>query len=222
MVTIDGQKVAGRLELLDEEPVSKTNQTTYARSVRFWPTNPEAFSGKQWLTLTVAQQVTAYNNFAMEQALQQDFAIMRRARAIVVADTLQLVRGTAATVNVAVLPAEAAAGKTLRVLNCNSQVAAADADSYVLDAQGRATVTVTSLLSGSTNLVYVLDETPLEARTFVLVTKLTTDIQGVVDDADSHAGLAAGQWRIYTLSGQRLLSPRRGMNIVDGKKVVVK
>ena len=82
-------------------------------------------------------------------------------------------------------------------------------------------MTVTSLLSGSTNLVYVLDETPLEARTFVLVTKLTTDIRGVVDDADSHAGLAAGQWRIYTLSGQRLQSPRRGLNIIDRKKKVV-
>ena len=43
-----------------------------------------------------------------------------------------------------------------------------------------------------------------------------------MDDADSHAGLAAGQGRIYTLSGQRLQSPRRGMNIVDRKKVVVK
>ena len=37
-----------------------------------------------------------------------------------------------------------------------------------------------------------------------------------------HADKGQGNKNIYTLSGQRLTSPKKGINIVGGKKVLVK
>jgi ribosomal protein L13 len=158
----------------------------------------------------------------MEQTFQQEFAIEQRPRSIVAADTLVADYGTAATLTVQALPAEAAAGKTLLAQSYATDVAVTDATQYTLDAQGRATITVNTLLTGVTRVNYQLAGTDVVAGTTVIVRKAeTTGIDGIADrDASQRQSQAAGQ-RIYNLSGQRLTAPKRGLNIVDGKIMVV-
>lgn len=221
LVTVDGQKVPGRLELLDEEAVSTTDATTYARYVRFWPSDAAAFQGQSALTLTVASQATAYNGFPMEQTFQQEFAIEQRPRSIVAADTLVVDYDTATTLTVQVLPAEAAVGKTLLAQSYATDVAVTDATQYALDGQGRATITVNPLLTGVTRVNYQLAGTDVVAGTIVIVRKPdTTGIDGIVEN-DGYRHSQAAPQRIYTLSGQLLTAPKRGLNIVDGKIEVV-
>lgn len=52
-------------------------------------------------------------------------------------------------------------------------------------------------------------------KEFLFTDNLSTDINGVAIDADTTAP-------IFSLSGQRLNAPRKGINIIGGKKVVIR
>lgn len=64
-----------------------------------------------------------------------------------------------------------------------------------------------------TAIITVTTDNGLKAECFVMV-QLASGISTV--DADSEAE------PVYTLSGQRLVAPRKGLNIVGGQKVIVK
>ena len=70
---------------------------------------------------------------------------------------LQMAIGDSRELNVAVVPAEAGAGKTLRLLTTSNQLVEMSANEVVLDAEGKATVTVTGKTEGSTNVMLTID-----------------------------------------------------------------
>ena len=64
-----------------------------------------------------------------------------------------------------------------------------------------------------TAIITVMTDNGLKAECFVMV-QLASGISSVgVDSEDAP---------VYTLSGQRLAAPRKGLNIRGGKKIVVK
>lgn len=68
-------------------------------------------------------------------------------------------------------------------------------------------------LKEGTAIISVNTDNGLKAECFVLV-NATEGVQAITTD-DANAP-------IFTLSGQRLEKPRKGVNIVGGRKVVVK
>ena len=185
-VTVGDEKVAGSIELVNEEAVSDTDPTTYARRVRFIPADPQALIGQSTLTLFVNQQVKAYNNLLMEQNYNQPLSIEARVHNLDADKTLQLSPGAEKTIAVTALPAAAAAGKTIIVATASDDIAKVEVSEYTLDQEGKASVAVKGGMQGTTVVTILLDGTTVEAETTVTVRFIKGDVNGdgAVDIAD--------------------------------------
>jgi hypothetical protein len=72
LVTSNGKQVAGTVTLLDEQKSYGDASVTFARKVRFVPS--EEFTAKQ-ITLTVSNRVRSYADVPMAQTFQQNFDV---------------------------------------------------------------------------------------------------------------------------------------------------
>ena len=175
-VMVGKKTVTGTIKLLNEE-VSREGETeTFASKVRFNAAKP--FDGKE-VTLMVSNRVKSYADIRMQDDFSQKFTIEEEVRQIDCKELVKAAYGHGSTVSVAVLPASAAAGKTLRVKSSSAMILSTDAESLVLDKNGMAEIKVHGELPGTAALTFSVDGYDLTATTTVnVVTTLLGDVNG--------------------------------------------
>ena len=175
-VMVGKKAVTGTIKLLNEE-VSREGETeTFASKVRFNAAKP--FEGTE-VTLMVSNRVKSYAGIRMQDDFSQRFTIEEEVRQIDCKELVKAAYGHGSTVSVAVLPASAAAGKTLRVQSSSAMILSTDAESLVLDKNGKAEIKVHGELPGTAALTFSVDGYDLTATTTVnVVTILLGDVNG--------------------------------------------
>ena len=175
-VMVGKKAVTGTIKLLDEE-VSREGETeTFASKVRFNAAKP--FEGTE-VTLMVSNRVKSYAGIRMQDDFSQRFTIEEEVHQIDCKELVKAAYGHGSTVSVAVLPASAAAGKTLRVKSSSAMILSTDAESLVLDKNGKAEIKVHGELPGTAALTFSVDGYDLTATTTVnVVTILLGDVNG--------------------------------------------
>lgn len=175
-VMAGGKAVEGTIELLNEEVTREGETETFASKVRFNAVKP--FEGKE-VTLMVSNRVRSYAGIRMQDDFSQQFTIEEEVRQIDCKEMVKVAYGHNSTVSVAVLPASAAAAKTLRVKSSSAMILSTDAESLVLDKDGKAGVKVHGELPGTAALTFSVDGYDLTATTTVnVVTILLGDVNG--------------------------------------------
>lgn len=175
-VTQNDEKVAGTVTLLNEEMAYEDKSETYASKVRFVFDQP--ITAKE-ITLTVVNSVKSYAGLQMQDVYTQTFAIEQEVEGIVADSLVSMYYGGEHTLTVKVIPAAAAAGKTLVVTSSSPMILGVDTDSIVLDNSGEAVLTVSGELPGMGAISYSLVGYDYRASTLVEVvynnTKMTAN-----------------------------------------------
>lgn len=175
-VTQNGEKVAGTVALLNEEVAYEGKSETYASKVRF--VFDQAVTAKE-ITLTVVNSVKSYAGLQMQDTYTQTFDIEQEVEGIVADSLVSMYYGGEHTLTVKVIPAAAAAGKTLVVTSSSPTILGVDTDSVVLDDSGEAVLTVSGELPGMGAISYSLVGYDYRASTLVEVvydnTKMTAN-----------------------------------------------
>ena len=151
-VTKGGQTVDGKIELLNAEG-------GYASKLRF----NASLTANDKLQLTIRHTVESYAGLQMEQDFTQQFDVEQRITAIVADSIVNLSEGSEYTVNVSILPAEAAKGKTLTATALTDDV-------VTVTPNGNGTFTLTANSLGQSAVRFCLTDDPdLAATTLVTV-----------------------------------------------------
>ena len=184
LVSQRGEYVEGEVKMVNEETAYADESVKYASKVRFVPKTP--FTASE-VTLTIANRVKSYAGLQMQNSYQQTFDIEQELKEIKAEPTINVAYEGVQTLTVQVLPAEASAGKTLNVKTSSQMIASVASESYVLDKDGKAVITVTGELPGSASLTYTIDGYDLTATTTV-----TVDIVSNATVATPTASIASG------------------------------
>lgn len=180
-VSRGGQNVGGTLE-----PLYNAGDTAYAQQVRFVPTT--ALPAGQTLRLTVSGDVMSYAGIKMGEAFSQEFTIEQAVERIVADSAVHVVYGQPTTITVQALPAEAAAGKTI-IAKMLSNIATVDGKGVDLDANGRASITITGEAHGTTGLLLQMQD-DADVQTVVVVdVKDETDFVCPAPEANYVSGI---------------------------------
>ena len=127
----------------------------------------------------VSNRVKSYAGIRMQDNFSQQFTVEEEVSRIDCKEGINVVYGQNATISVAALPASASAGKTLRVKSSSAMILSTDAESLVLDKDGKAGVKVHGELPGTAALTFSVDGYDLTATTTVnVVTILLGDVNG--------------------------------------------
>ena len=177
ITVMSGNKaVEGTIKLLNEEVAYEGAAETFASKVRFNAVKP--FDGKE-VTLMVSNRVKSYAGIRMQDNFSQQFTVEEEVSRIDCKDGINVVYGQNATISVAALPASASAGKTLRVKSSSAMILSTDAESLVLDKDGRAEINVHGELPGTAALTFSVDGYDLiTTKTVNVVTIIKGDGNG--------------------------------------------
>ena len=165
-VVQNGEYVEGEIVLLDDEIAYDDENVKYASKLRFVPETP--FTAKE-VTLTVLNHVKCYAGLQMQNNYQQTFDIEQEPMEIAVDSVINMTYGESSVVNVAVLPKEAGAGKTLVVSPNQTKIADTESSIYTLDENGEVGILINANIPGSTFVTYSLRDYDLSASTAVNV-----------------------------------------------------
>ena len=166
VVTADGNVVEGSIELLDEEVSYEGLSDKYASRIRFNASEP--FPTKE-VTLMVKNRVKSYAGVRMQDDYSQSFTVELEVRKIECDSAITVIYGEENSMMVKVLPAAAAAGKTLNVKALSSMLFTVDATSTELDENGCAEITMNGELPGTSALRFDIDGYDISASTIVNV-----------------------------------------------------
>ena len=189
-VSRGGQNVGGTLE-----PLYNAGDTAYAQQVRFVPTT--ALPAGQTLRLTVSGDVMSYAGIMMGEAFSQEFTIEQAVERIVADSAVHVVYDQPTTITVQALPAEAAAGKMLvaKILSgiakieSNHLPSLGEGSGVGLDANGRASITITGEAHGTTGLLLQMQD-DADVQTVVVVdVKDETDFVCPAPEANYVSGI---------------------------------
>ncbi|MDE5871120.1 MAG: Ig-like domain-containing protein, partial [Muribaculaceae bacterium] len=164
IVTVDGEKVEGEIEMINPEDV---DGNTYASAIRFQAAEP--FIGES-VVLMISNKVESYAGITMEEAFVQEFPVEKSVTAINVDEQTEGYVGVEGKIAVEVLPGEGAAGKTISVKASTPIVTIAE--SAVLDEDGKTEISFTGDLPGVVDIAISVDGSTFPAA----VTRLTLDV----------------------------------------------
>lgn len=174
-LTRDGQLLEGTIRLLDAA-LTPDSTRSYARSLRFEPTQPLKLNEK--VRLTVKSGIESYANVGMLQDFTQEFDVESRVSQIVADSVVGIMYDSDYTLNISALPAEAAKGKKVIVESLNPTIAAISGASetdgasteITLDANGQGSITINGNSYGTTAISLTLaDDKEVQTITMVSV-----------------------------------------------------
>jgi hypothetical protein len=230
IVLSDSNVVEGTVELLNEE-ISYTGYTDkYASKIRFNATQP--FATKE-VTLLIKNRVKSYAGVRMQDDYSQDFTVEMEVRQIACDSIITIVYGEASSITLQVLPALAAAGKTLRVVSQAPLLLGVETDSVVLDDEGKAEIILMGNLPGTAALDFSVDGYDVRATSIVKIEKMedvvvATPTASLVSGSEVEAGTevylsCATENAViyYTLDGSCPCDPSEAVMIYDGTPIVI-
>lgn len=165
-VLVNDEAVSGAVVLLDEEVSYAGQAEAYASRVRLEYAQP--FEATE-VTLVVSRRVESYAGVRMEADFMQAFTVEREVQQIVCQETAYVDYGGTTTLQLDVLPAEAAAGKVLHVATSSAMIVDVTTPDVTIDAEGHAFVTLSGELPGTAGLTFSLEGSKRRASTIVNV-----------------------------------------------------
>ena len=168
-VTCNGEKVKGDVELLNLEE-NPYNNEEYVSKIKFVPNKP--FKTTDEVIITVKKEVESYAGKEMVEDFVQRIKIESEITDIA-CDSMMAVdyQGTG-VLEVSVLPAAAAKGRTIQVASTSTMIASTDAESITLNDDGKARIVVSGELPGNALLHLSMPEAGKEKYVAVnVVTK---------------------------------------------------
>ena len=239
-VSVNGTPVSGSIELLDAEvddPLAITSirrapgtGLTFASRVRFNADRP--FNADK-VTLHVKQDVKSYADLMMNGDYEAVLPIELEIKSIEADSTVNVIYGDSRELTVTVLPAAASKGKTLTVRSIAPMIATTDAETYTINNNGKAVITVHGDLPGMTSLVYGIDGYDLTANTLVNVMMesqmtVATPTATIASGSTVEEGTAVylrcateGATIYYTLDGSCPCDPSPARKVYDGTPIVI-
>ncbi len=168
-VTQNGKTISGTITPLDKEASFNDADTFYASKFRFVPSDGTALSGT--INVSIADAVN-YAGSQMDDTFTNNYTVQHRVTSIEADNTVTVNYGQPVTLNIKLLPGEAAANKTVNISTDNSTLISVDKTSVVTDENGMAQVTVSALLPGAANITYQVDGTDVTATTKITCTNI--------------------------------------------------
>lgn len=230
VVTADGNVVEGTVELLDEEVSYEGFSDKYASKLRFNAKEP--FPTKE-VTLLVKNRVKSYAGIRMQDDYSQSFAVELEVRKIDCDSTVTVIYGEDNSMLVKVLPAAAAAGKTLNVKALSSMILTVDAASVVLDENGCAEIVMSGELPGTSALLFDVEGYDVSATMVVNVktreavvtaTPKASIASGAEVDKGTELYLSCdteGATIYYTLDGSCPCDNTDARKVYDGTPIII-
>lgn len=231
LIVMDGENAAkAQIKLLNAESAYADESEIYASRIRIEAEKP--FENKD-ITLMVSNRVKSYAGIRMQDDYQQKFTIEPEVRKILCDSTATIGYGQSAVINVEVLPASAAAGKTLLVTSSSGMIAHTEITSIKLGEDGKAAIEVSGELPGTASLFYTIDGYELEASTMVKVEQLdqqlvATPTANIASGSAVNKGTAItlacatqGATIYYTLDGSCPCLNTEARKVYDGTPIII-
>ena len=239
-VSVNGKAVDGSIELLNAEVDdpdaitslrrSKGTGLTFASRVRFNADQP--FDADK-VTLHVKKDVTSYAGVQMASDYEAVLPLEMEMQQIVVDSVAVVPFMGDRQLNVAVQPGAAAAGKTLLVRSVAPMIATTAAESYTLDNNGQAVVTVHGDLPGASMLLYSIEGYHLTASTLIEVSMdaeatVAIPTASIASGSEVEKGTEVylfcttpGATIYYTLDGSCPCDPSDTRKVYDGTPIII-
>lgn len=164
--------VSGHIELLNEEADYNDKSKLYASKLRFVADKPfeniKDFNVSA-VTLIVKNQVKSYAGIRMENDYLQSFVASKEIKRIECDSAMSIEYGKSSTIDIAVLPAAAAAGKEVEVKLSSNLIISANTTKCTLDEEGHAQIVVNGELPGIAVITFKLADKELSATTIISV-----------------------------------------------------
>lgn len=231
LIVMDGENAAkAQIKLLNAESAYADESEIYVSRIRIEAEKP--FENKD-ITLMVSNRVKSYAGIRMQDDYQQKFTIEPEVRKILCDSTATIGYGQSAVINVEVLPASAAAGKTLLVTSSSGMIAHTETTSITLGEDGKAAIEVSGELPGTASLFYTIDGYELEASTMVKVEQLdqqlvATPTANIASGSAVNKGTAItlacatqGATIYYTLDGSCPCLNTEARKVYDGTPIII-
>ena len=231
LIVMDGENAAkAQIKLLNAESAYADESEIYASRIRIEAEKP--FENKD-ITLMVSNRVKSYAGIRMQDDYQQKFTIEPEVRKILCDSTATIGYGQSAVINVEVLPASAAAGKTLLVTSSSGMIANTETTSITLGEDGKAAIEVSGELPGTASLFYTIDGYELEASTMVKVEQLdqqlvATPTANIASGSAVNKGTTItlacatqGATIYYTLDGSCPCLNTEARKVYDGTPIII-
>ena len=235
-----GENVSGTIELLNAEvddPLAITSirrapgtGLTFASRVRFNANSP--FNADK-VTLHVKQDVKSYADLMMNEDYEAVLPVELELQTIQADSTVNIIYGDSRELTVTVSPAAASKGKTLTVRSIAPMIATTDAETYTLNNNGQAVITVHGDLPGMASLVFGIDGYDLTAATLVNVLMesqmtVATPTATIASGSTVPEGTAVylrcateGATIYYTLDGSCPCDPSPARKVYDGSPIII-
>jgi len=176
IVTVEGSPVNGTIELLNAEVDDPTAITslrrakgtglTLASKVRFNASSP-FYATK--VTLCVKRNVESYAELQMNEDYVAELNVEPEMTKIYVDSVVNVPYGDSHQLTVTVVAPSASKGKKLTVRSALPMIASTDAETYTINRNGRAVITIHGDLPGTTSLLFGIEDYDLTASTIVNV-----------------------------------------------------
>lgn len=171
-VKLEDSPVPGEIVPMNRETGNDGRE--YASIVKFVPSVPFGDNVKE-VTLTVSGNVKSYAGICMSGIFNQTLDIEKEIYAIY-ADDVKVLCGNQKSLTVSVLPAEAAVGKSLNILNPASMIVEMDSEQdLTVNEDGNVFLTVKGNVPGTSVLTFSIDDVPVKGSCVIdVVNELIT------------------------------------------------
>lgn len=159
VVAYNGKVVSGEIEMQNSDWGIGTDEE-YASVVRFIP-DEAVFEPGSEITLFVAGRTQSYAGVPMESDFVQSFTVEREVKGMEWTSESEMRVGSTQTYSVYAYPSEAVEGRKITISNSTPLLAVISADTLSLDSCGQAQFTVTSLMTGSAQLILSMPGTDI-------------------------------------------------------------
>ncbi len=172
--TVNGKEADGDVEMLnlEEDPY---NQKEFASKVKFVPST--AFKTSDEVVITVKKEVESYADKQMEADFVATVKIEPEINGFDCDSLIAVDYQGEGVLEIAVLPAAAAKGRAVSITSSSTMIATTGEQSVTLNDEGKATVTVSGNLPGSSSLHLQLDGMDIEKYVEVNVTLHETAVK---------------------------------------------
>ncbi len=154
IVKIANETVSGRI-ILQNEDKDITESLSMTKKLRFEPDN--SFKGKT-VELTISDLVTSYAGIKMAEPFTKELAIEPEIKTIIVPDEISISAGEQVSIEISVLPADAAKDKILVVDSSSPAIAHPEESELTINEAGQVNVIVSGMIPGSTYLSFIVKD----------------------------------------------------------------
>jgi hypothetical protein len=173
-VTCNGEKAKGDVELLNLEE-NPYNKEEYASKIKFVPNT--SFKTTDEVIITVKKEVESYAGKEMTEDFVQRIKIESEITEIACDSVMAIDYQGTGVLELSVLPAAAAKGRTVQVASTSTMIASTDVQSVTLNDEGKARITVSGELPGNASLHLSIPEAGKEK--YVAISVVTKEAEVV-------------------------------------------